>query len=88
MPAGLTGPPPVLVFAARGGVGIEVGTLTEPAIEGGGGICCWGWCCCCWFWDLEYSNAVTPAPVAALAAAMTAKVAFDMVYIEAPVRVE
>jgi hypothetical protein len=32
----------------------------------------------------EYNNAVTPAPVAALAAAMTAKVAFDMVFILGP----
>ena len=29
----------------------------------------------------EYNRAVTPAPVAALAAAMTAKVAFDIVSI-------
>lgn len=36
---------------------------------------------CCWRFLEEYMKAVTPAPVAALAAAITANVALDMMYL-------
>lgn len=59
---------------ARAGAGMVEGTLGPGVVGVGVRVsCCWG------LEDLpEKSSAVTPAPVAALAAAMTAKVALDM----------
>lgn len=59
---------------ARAGAWMVEGTLRPGFVGVGERVsCCWG------FEDLpEKSSAVTPAPVAALAAAMTARVALDM----------